>query len=87
MTYTTIDGTSLNSDPNQPVTYTCNSNGFPDGVYTSLETTSAVNQYGIQQIKVSFTVENGTANYNIVESTGPELEAYIESFKTPNNVN
>jgi hypothetical protein len=84
MTYTTIDGTSLNSDPNQPVTYTCNSNGFPDGAYTSLETTSAVNQYGIQQIKISFTVENGTVNYIIVESTGPELEAYLNSLNNGN---
>jgi hypothetical protein len=80
MTYPAIDGTILHSNPDQPVTYTCNSDAFPDGVYTSTETSSAVNQYGIQQIKISFTVENSTVNYAIVESTGPELEAYLESL-------
>ena len=87
MKYPAIDGTVLYSNPNQPVTYTCSSDSFSDGFYESLETTSALNEYGIQQIKISFTVENGTVNYTIVESTGSELEAYLESLKPINNGN
>jgi hypothetical protein len=81
MKYLAIDGTILESNPNQTVTYSCESKDFPDGVYESLETTSAVNEYGIQQIKILFTVENGTVNYTIIESTGTELETYLESLK------
>jgi hypothetical protein len=87
MKYTAIDGTILDSNPNQPVTHTCNSNEFPDGIYESFETTSALNQYGIKQIKIVKTVENNIVSYAITESTNAELEAYLESLKPINNGN
>ena len=87
MTYPAIDGTIIHSNPNQPVTYTCNSDAFPDGIYESLETTSAMNQYGIKQIKIVRTVENNVVLYTITESTNAELEAYLESLKPINNGN
>ena len=87
MTYPAIDGTVLVSNPNQLVTYSCPSQGHAEGVFFALETTSAVNKYGIQQIRINYIVTNGVISYTITESTDVELEIYLESIKLLENAN
>ncbi len=86
MRYITPDGTVLKSLPYpQVVTHTCNSTGLPDGVYISYETTSAVSEYGIQQVKITRIVEDNVMRITLVESNNQELEEYLNSIKSVDN--
>jgi hypothetical protein len=79
MTYTAIDGTILTSSPTETVTYTCPTD-MNDGVYESEETSYATTPYGIQQIKITRTVTNGTMVTAIREANDDELQEYLEQI-------
>ena len=79
MIYKAIDGTLIESSPNGPVTYTCASNDYSEGIYESYETMGAATSIGIQQIKIVRTVVNGQMTITITESTEQELIDYKNS--------
>ena len=81
MEYTTNDGTILVSKPNEQVTHTCSVN-IADGIYESLETTSAGTEIGIKQIKIKRVVNSGICEYTITESTNEELINYKSTIIT-----
>ena len=81
MEYKVNDGTILVSTPNKEVKHTCDVN-IADGIYESLETTSAGTEIGIKQIKIKRVVNNGVCEYTITESTNEELIAYKQTLIT-----
>ena len=87
MTYTAPDGHIIESKPNPAiVTYECDCSEIVDGVYTSMETTGADTEIGIQQIKIKRTVNNNNMTIEIQMSSDAELIEYINE-NTPPNLN
>lgn len=80
MKYKVIDGTILESNPNEPVVYLCDAMGIPDGIYESLQTYGSSSPIGIEQIKITRSVSNGIMTTTIVESTEQELIDYKNSL-------
>lgn len=81
MKYTAPDGHVMISSPNGPVSYQCaNTNSSAEGTYESVETKSASNQFGIQQIHVTRVITEDTIDITIRESTDAELQAYLDSI-------
>lgn len=81
MTYTAPNGHIIESKPYpEIVQYICDCN-IPNGVYESMETTSADTVIGIQQIKIKREVNNNTMTITIVMSSDQELIDYINSTK------
>jgi len=80
MKYKAIDGTILESNPNQSVTYQCDALETPDGIYESCETFGAATPIGIKQIKIVRSVDNGVMTTTITESTEQELIDYKNSL-------
>lgn len=77
MTYPAPDGTILESLPYpQEVTYVCSCQGFSDGIYESMETTSSSTEIGIKQIRIKRIIENNFVTITIRESSDDELIEY-----------
>lgn len=84
MTYTAPDGNVIESLPNpQIVKYECNCSDIVDGIYTSVETTGAATEIGIQQIKIKRIVDNNYMKIEIQMSSDAELLQYIQDNTTP----
>lgn len=82
MTYTAPDGHIIESLPYpQSVQYSCTCSGISDGIYDSMETTSADTQIGIQQIRIQREVLNNFMTINITMSSDQELIDYINQNK------
>lgn len=78
MKYTAIDGHVIESKPYpEVVSYACDCEDMPEGIFTSLETTSAATPIGIQQIQITRTVEGNIMTIVIRESSEQELIDYI----------
>lgn len=78
MQYTAPDGIVLESKPYpEEITYTCFCEGIVDGLYDSMETTSAATTIGIQQIRIHRKVQNNVIEITIRESSDQELLEYI----------
>ena len=87
MTYKAPDGHTIESLPNpEIVTYECACSEIVDGIYTSMETTGADTEIGIQQIKIKRTVNNNNMKIEIQMSSDAELIEYINE-NTPPNLN
>ena len=87
MTYKAPDGHIIESLPSpQIVTYECACSEIVDGIYTSMETTGADTEIGIQQIKIKRTVNNNNMKIEIQMSSDAELIEYINE-NTPPNLN
>jgi hypothetical protein len=87
MTYKAPDGHIIESLPNpEIVTYECACSEIVDGIYTSMETTGADTEIGIQQIKIKRTVNNNNMKIEIQMSSDAELIEYINE-NTPPNLN
>jgi hypothetical protein len=80
MNYTAPDGHIMTSSPTEPVVYTCPQQGMILGTFNSLETESADNIFGIQQIKVNRYVTPTDITITVTESTDAELQAYLDSI-------
>ena len=80
MNYIAPDGHIIESNPDNSVSYSMPCDWMSDGIYESLETTSASTSIGIKQIKIRRVVENGTLTITITESTDQELHDYINSL-------
>ena len=76
MQYTAPDGHIIVSSPNEPVTYSCEQTGMVEGIFFSLETTSAATSIGIQQIQITRAIDTYIITITIKESTSEELIAY-----------
>lgn len=85
MKYKAIDGTVLESKPNELVTYVCNVENITDGEYESYETTSSTSEIGIQQIKIKRIVNGNTMTIEITESSEQELIDYKNSLINDGN--
>jgi len=84
MTYTAPDGHIINSLPNpQIVNYECACSEIVDGVYTSLETTGAATEIGIQQIKIKRIVDDNWMKIEVQMSSDAELLQYIHDNTPP----
>ena len=85
MKYTAPDGHVIESKPYpEIVNYNCPCEGIVDGVYTSLETTGAATEIGIQQIKIKRIVDNNNMSIQIQMSSDAELIEYINQNTSPN---
>lgn len=85
MTYTAPDGHIIESKPNpEVVRYECACSEIVDGIYTSIETTGAATEIGIQQIKIKRTVINNLMKIEIQMSSDAELIEYINENTQPN---
>lgn len=80
MNYTAPDGHIITSSPDGPVVYTCPQQGMILGTFNSLETESADNIFGIQQIKVNRVITPTEITITITESTDQELQEYLDSI-------
>ncbi len=80
MKYTAPDGYEIISNPDKPVTYQCAQTGMIEGTFESLETYSADNQYGIQQLKITRVISSDSIQITIIESSDLELQEYINSI-------
>jgi DNA-directed RNA polymerase subunit E'/Rpb7 len=86
MTYTAPDGHIIESEPYpQIVRYECACSEIVDGVYTSVETTGAATDIGIQQIKIKRIVDNNYMKIEVQMSSDAELIKYIED-NTPSEI-
>ena len=82
MTYTAPDGHIIESLPYpQEVVYECDCTEIVDGIYTSIETTGAATEIGIQQIKIKRIVDNNKMTIEIVMSSDEELIEYQNNNK------
>jgi hypothetical protein len=81
MKYKAIDGTILESNSNQTVTYTCDVDNHAEGVFISYETYPSSSPIGIQQIKIVRTVIGNQMTIEITESTEQELLDYINQIQ------
>ena len=82
MTYTAPDGHVINSEPYPNVVeYSCACSGISDGIYESVETTSADTEIGIQQINIKREVNSNLMTITIVMSSDQQLIDYINSTK------
>ena len=86
MKYKTLDGTLIDSNPNQTVTYTLSVDNHAQGVFESYETQSSPTQIGIQQIKIIRTVIDNQMTIEITESTEQELIDYINQIQIQNQI-
>jgi len=85
MKYTAPDGHIIESLPNPTiVAYECNCSDIVDGIYTSVETTGAATEIGIQQIKIKRRVDNNSIRIEIQMSSDTELIEYINENTSPN---
>ena len=85
MTYIAPDGHTIESVPYpEIVTYQCTSLEIVDGIYTSIETTGASTEIGIQQIKIKRIVTNNNMTIEIQMSSDIELQEYINENTQPN---
>lgn len=80
MTYTAPDGHVMVITSTDNVIYDCPQSGMIEGVFDSLETTYANNQFGIQQIKINRIVDFDSILITIRKSTDEELQEYIDSI-------
>lgn len=80
MTYTAPDGHVMVITSTENVVYDCPQSGMIEGVFDSLETTYANNQFGIQQIKINRIVDFDSILITIRQSTDQELQEYIDSI-------
>lgn len=80
MKYEAPDGHIIES-ASTPVIYICPNNGWTVGTYESLETASANNSFGIQQIKVHRVITETEITITVTESTDAELQAYLDSIQ------
>lgn len=85
MKYEAPDGHIITSSPTEPVVYTCPNNGWTVGTYESLETQSANNSFGIEQIKVHRVITETEITITVTESTDAELQAYLDSIQPLSN--
>ena len=77
MKYTAPDGFIIESKPfPKEVVYKCPCSEIVDGRYTSMETTGATTEIGIQQIRILRVVENNNMIITIRESSDAELIEY-----------
>ena len=76
MEYKAPDGHIIESDPNNPVNYSCPQEGMTEGTFFSLETYPANTSIGIQQIQVTRVIDVDSIDITIVESTNEELIQY-----------
>jgi len=82
MTYTAPDGHVIESKPYPEIAeYSCPCTGIFDGVYESVETTSADTPIGIQQINIKREVNSNNMKITIVMSSDQQLIDYINSTK------
>ena len=81
MKYKALDGTLIDSNPNQKVTYTLTVEGHAQGVFESYETQSSSTPVGIEQIKIVRTVVGNQMTIEITESTEQELIDYIDQIQ------
>ena len=81
MKYKAIDGTLIDSNPNQTVTYTLTIENHTQGVFESYETQSSSTPIGIEQIKIVRTVLGNQMRIEITESTEQQLIDYINQNK------
>lgn len=82
MTYTAPDGHIMEGLPYpETVQYKCTCSGITDGIYESIETTSADTSIGIQQIKIKREVLNNFMTITIMMSSDQELIDYINQNK------
>ena len=82
MKYTAPNGFIIESKPYpEEVVYECPCSGIVDGRFTSMETTGANTDIGIQQIRILRAVENNNMVITIRESSDAEL---IEYQNNPN---
>ena len=82
ITYTAPDGHIINSEPYPTVVeYSCPCLGISDGIYESVETTSADTPIGIQQINIKREVNSNNMKITIVMSSDQQLIDYINSTK------
>lgn len=85
MTYSAPDGYKIESKPYpEIVLYECPCSEIVDGIYTSIETTGADTEIGIQQIKIKRIVNNNFMNIEIQMSSDVELIEYINENTQPN---
>ena len=85
MKYEAPDGQIITSSPTEPVVYTCPNNGWTVGSYESLETQSANNAFGIEQIKVHRVITETEITITVTQSTDAELQAYLDSIQPLSN--
>lgn len=82
MKYTAPNGFVIESKPYpEEVTYSCGCQGISDGIYESIETTSAATIIGIKQIRIKRIVDNNYMDIIIRESSDEELLEYITNNK------
>ena len=84
MQYKAIDGTLIESKPNETVSCTLTVDNHPQGIFTSYETQSASTPIGIEQIKVVRTVIGNEMTIVITESSEQELIDYVNQNKVDN---
>jgi uncharacterized protein with FMN-binding domain len=83
MNYESPDGHIIESLPHpQVVNHSCECN-YADGVYESLETTGSADEIGIQQIRITRTVQGRMMNIEIVHSSDEQLIEYKNQVQTP----
>ena len=76
MKYPCIDGTILDSSPDNPVSYTCPATGHANGTFISYETGSKPDNT-LQQIKIVRIVENNQMTITITEQSEAEIQQYF----------
>ena len=82
MKYTAPNGFVMESRPYpEEVIYECECQGIADGIYESVETTSAATIIGIKQIRIKRIVDDNNMVIIIRESSEEELLEYIENNK------
>jgi len=81
MKYKALDGTLIDSNPNQTATYTLTVEDHPQGVFESYETQSSSIPVGIEQIKIVRTVVGNQMTIQITESSEQELIDYINQIQ------
>ena len=80
MKYPAPDGTILESNTTNPVTYTCSKpENLSDGTYVSYETTSDSNN-NLKQIKIIRVVNSDTLQITITEQTQQEIDQYFQNI-------
>jgi hypothetical protein len=79
MKYPCIDGTILESIPDNSVTYTCPALGLSNGTLTSYETSSRTDNT-LQQIKIIRVIENEQMTVTITEQTESEIQQYFANL-------
>lgn len=88
MTYRAPDGHLIETKPYpEVVVYQCNCVDFVDGVYESSETMAGDGPLGIQQMRITRTVENNFMTISVRESSYDELLEYIQTISSNSDSN